>query len=571
MSYLVLARKWRPKTFDEVVGQATLTRTLKNALSSGRIGHAFLFSGARGVGKTTTARILAKALNCSKGDGPQAEPCGECPSCLEIASGASLDVQEIDGATNNGVEQVRELRESARYNPARDRFKIWIIDEVHMLSTGAFNALLKTLEEPPPRVKFIFATTEYHKIPDTILSRCQQYDFRMIPAKELLAHLREVADGEKIQVSEESLTKIARAAEGSARDALSLFDQVLSFSGDEVKDEDLAALLGLVDRELLLTVSQGVVEGNSLGLLDLVEKLSDYGADYKNFARELLLHYREILLVKLAPDSSSLLAGVVPEERARLRPLAEAYSEEDVLRILDLLTKADEELRKAQDPRVTLELALLKMVQMRRLLPFAELVDRVERLAAGNPLPPRATAPVFAPIQPPSAPAPRAVAAPPAAAKAALAAPSAKAAPAASVEVSVSTTVTTTVAVAASGADDLLAALLAACQARPSLAQPLRSATARLEADVLVLEVAPDFVAFAGMHQDEYRDLAKTATGRTLKVQIGSGAVVPEAKAAPSQEEVKKERLRQEAAREPAVQEALDLFDGKLLDVKETP
>ena len=279
---------------------------------------------------------------------------------------------------------MRELRESARYSPARDRFKIWIIDEVHMLSTGAFNALLKTLEEPPPRVKFIFATTEYHKIPDTILSRCQQYDFRMIPAKELLAHLREVADGEKIQVSDESLAKIARAAEGSARDALSLFDQVLSFSGDEVKDEDLAALLGLVDRELLLTVSQGVVEGNSLGLLDLVEKLSDYGADYKNFARELLLHYREILLVKLAPDSSSLLAGVVPEERARLRPLAEAYSEEDVLRILDLLAKADEELRKAQDPRVTLELALLKMVQMRRLLPFAELVDRVERLAAGT-------------------------------------------------------------------------------------------------------------------------------------------------------------------------------------------
>jgi DNA polymerase-3 subunit gamma/tau len=560
MSYLVLARKWRPKTFDEVVGQATLTRTLKNALTSGRIGHAFLFSGARGVGKTTTARILAKALNCSKGEGPQAEPCGECPSCLEIASGASLDVQEIDGATNNGVEQVRELRESARYSPARDRFKIWIIDEVHMLSTGAFNALLKTLEEPPPRVKFIFATTEYHKIPDTILSRCQQYDFRMIPAKELLVHLRQVADGEKIQVTDESLAKIARAAEGSARDALSLFDQVLSFSGNEVKDEDLAALLGLVDRELLLTASQSVVEGNSLTLLDLVEKLSDYGADYKNFARELLLHYREILLSKLAPDSSALLAGVVPEERARLRPLAEAYSEEDLLRILDLLTKADEELRKAQDPRVTLELALLKMVQLRRLLPFAELVDRVERLAAGNPAPPRAALPAFSAVLPAPAPAPvsrPAAAAAPTAAKAPAPAPASSAAPA--------------TATAVAGAVDLLAALLAACQTRPSLAQPLRAATARLEGDVLVLEVAPDFVAFASMHVNEYRDLVKSAAGRTLKVQIGSGAAVEEAPAAPpTPEAVKKERLRQEAAREPAVQEALDLFDGKLLDVRET-
>ncbi len=301
-----------------------------------------------------------------------------------------------------------------------------------------------------------------------------------------------------------------------------------------------------------------MVEGNSLGLLDLVEKLSDYGADYKNFARELLLHYREILLLKLAPDSSSLLAGVVPEERARLRPLADAYSEEDLLRILDLLTKADEELRKAQDPRVTLELALLKMVQMRRLLPFAELVDRVERLAAGNPLPPR-VAPVLAATPQPPAPGPRpAAVAVPATAQATLPAPSSAPAPAARATL------------AAAGADDLLAALLAACQTRPSLAQPLRSATARLEGDVLMLEVAPDFAAFAGMHVDEYRDLAKTAAGRTLKVQIGSGAVVEEAKAAPSQEEVKKERLRQEAAREPAVQEALDLFDGKLLDVRET-
>jgi DNA polymerase-3 subunit gamma/tau len=561
MPYLVLARKWRPKTFDEVVGQATPMRTLKNALRSGRIGHAFLFSGARGVGKTTTARILAKALNCGKGEGPTPDPCGECPSCLEIAAGSSLDVQEIDGATNNGVEQVRELRESARYNPARDRFKIWIIDEVHMLSAGAFNALLKTLEEPPPRVKFIFATTEYHKIPDTILSRCQQYDFRMIPARELVAHLREVADGEGIAIADESLGRIARAADGSARDALSLFDQVLSFSGNEVKAEDVGALLGLVDRELLMRASQAVIEGNSRGLLELVEALSDYGADYRNFARELLLHYRDILLVKLSPEASTLVASLVPEDRARLRPLAEGYSEEDLLRVLDLLTETETELRASQDPRVTLELCLLKMVQMRRLLPFQDLVDRVERLAAGRPLAPRADPPPAMAV----APAPRATAPAPASSPAR----SQPAPPAASAPAAAPSAPPAAPSPAANDAAGILAAMMTACQARPSLAQPLRGATARLEGDSLAIEVAADFVGFASMHLDEYRDLAKAASGRALKVRVEVGARVEEAPEAPSPVDLKRERLRREAEREPAVQEALDLFDGKVVDVRE--
>ena len=327
LSYQVLALKYRPATFDEVVGQSTVIRTLRNAIEQDRIGHAFLLSGARGVGKTTTARLLAKALNCSKGEGPTAEPCDECDSCREIADGQSLDVQEIDGASNNSVDQVRELRESARYNPARDRFKIWIIDEVHMLSTGAFNALLKTLEEPPPRVKFIFATTEYHKIPETILSRCQQYDFRMIPTRDLQAHLRTVADREGIQVGDAALGQIARAAEGSVRDGLSLFDQVLAFTGEEVKDEEVAGLLGLVDRELLHRASGAIEAGDSLAVFDLVESLADYGADYRNFARELLLHLREILLVKLSPEDSPLQSAILPEERERLQARAAAFSE----------------------------------------------------------------------------------------------------------------------------------------------------------------------------------------------------------------------------------------------------
>jgi len=583
MSYQVLARKWRPRTFDEVVGQGTVTRTLKNALGSGRIGHAFLLSGARGVGKTTSARILAKALNCSNGDKPTAEPCGECASCKEITNGSSLDVQEIDGATHNGVEQVRELRESARYNPARDRFKIWIIDEVHMLSTGAFNALLKTLEEPPPRVKFIFATTEYHKIPDTILSRCQQYDFRLIPARELVTHLRQVADGEGITVSDDTLARLARTAEGSARDALSLFDQVLSFSGQTVRDEDVSALLGLIDRELLLAASRAVAAGDSLAALELVERLSDYGADYRNFTRELILHFRELLLLKVAPGESVLIAQIVPEERDRLQPVAAALSEEDLLRIFEVLAKAETDLRLAQDPRVTLEMALLKIVQMQRLLPFADLVSRVERLAGGVSAP----APAPAPRAPEIAAAPRPVArveptpvpAPvptPKPAEARMPPPIMSAiqpaAPAAVAPAPAPAAVAAT-ATLADGPDAVLQAMVAQAQTRPSLAQPLRSARARQDGETLVLEFTSDFSVFADLHADEYRDLARKATGRPTKVKITSGAAAPEAAAGQPEvasPERKRQQLIEEASREPAVQEALDLFGGRVVDVRET-
>ena len=305
--------------------------------ASGRIGHAFLLSGARGVGKTTTARILAKALNCSKGETPTPEPCGECASCVEIAAGTSLDVQEIDGATHNGVDQVRELRESARYNPARDRFKIWIIDEVHMLSTAAFNALLKTLEEPPPRVKFIFATTEYHKIPDTILSRCQQYDFRMIPARELLAHLREVADARRgSSVSDEALAPHRARRRGQrARRAVAVRPGAVLQRQRGAGRGHLGAAGPDRPRAAARRLAGAAAAGDTLALLELVERLSDYGADYRNFTRELLLHFREILLLKLAPGRQPRSSRqIVPEERERLRPLAEAFSEEDLLRSL---------------------------------------------------------------------------------------------------------------------------------------------------------------------------------------------------------------------------------------------
>ncbi len=569
MSYQVLALKYRPTSFDEVVGQTTVTRTLQRALERGKIGHAFLLSGARGVGKTTTARILAKALNCSKAEGPTACPCSTrteesranaCPSCREIADGRSLDVQEIDGASNNSVDQVRELRESARYNPTRDRFRIWVIDEVHMLSTGAFNALLKTLEEPPPRVKFIFATTEYHKIPETILSRCQQYDFRMIPARELQQHLRNVAEQEKIRVGDTALALVARAAEGSVRDALSLFDQVLAFTGDEVKDEEVAGLLGLVDRELLHRASRAIVEGDSLGMLELVESLADYGADYRNFVRELLLHLREVLVLKLAPPGSALTAGVLPEETERLRALAGALSEEDLLRALDLLTQAEGDLRNVTDPRVALDLVLLKLVQMRRLVPFADVVARVERLLGGAP-----AAGLFAP---PAAaaralPEPRRAVPPPL--------PSRPEAPVPPPAEPRSEEPPRTAAPAAAGsAEAILATMLSLCQSRPTLAAPLRQAAVRFDGGTLVLEVPPDFTTLASEHAEEYRALAKKAAGHGLALRIGAGAAPARASATgPSPEVARKQKLREEAEKEPAVQEALDLFDGRVVDVRE--
>ena len=424
--------------------------------------------------------------------------------------GDSLDVQEIDGATHNGVEQVRELRESARYNPARDRFKIWIIDEVHMLSTGAFNALLKTLEEPPPRVKFVFATTEYHKLPDTILSRCQQYDFRLIPAARAAgAPARRSPSGEQVKVSDEALGRIARAAEGSARDALSLFDQVLSFSGERGARRGLSARCsGLIDRELLLAASRAVAAGDSLALLELVERLSDYGADYRNFARELLLHFREILLLKLAPRGSALLAALTPEERERVRPLAAAFSEEDLLRVLEVLTEADTELRPGPGPARD---AGAGAAEARAASPpgaLPELVERVERLAGGAAAPRAARG--AGPRRPPrarhaAAPAPAPARRP----RRAGGARPARPAPAAA-----------TASVAAS-----LDRHARASPRRRGRRSPSRCAARRRarRATRSCSRCSPTSAALAAMHVDEYRELARKAGGRPLKVRIGAG------------------------------------------------
>ncbi len=380
MSYQVLALKWRPKVFEEVVGQETVTRTLRNAIKQDRAAHAFLFSGVRGVGKTTTARILAKALNCATG--PTATPCGECPACVEITSSTSLDVLEIDGASNNGVEQVREIIEGSRYAPSRDRFKIYIIDEVHMLSTPAFNALLKTLEEPPPRVKFIFATTEYHKIPDTIVSRCQQFEFRTVPIAIIADQLRSIAQHEGIEIEDAAVSQIARAAEGSLRDALSALDQVLAAVGTKIEEKDVAELLGLVDHEVLAGAARAIMDRQIGAILSIVDELVRGGRDLRSFARGLIQYFRDLLVVRAAPDSPELveLAG----DRQELAELSSRLSEDDLIRSIDLLTQVEGALRWAPEPRFHLEVALLKLAQLRELVPFEDLLARFEALASGS-------------------------------------------------------------------------------------------------------------------------------------------------------------------------------------------
>src|SRR5262245_3068009 len=324
MKYQVIARKFRPQLFDDVVGQKPIVQTLQNAIQMNRIGHAYLFSGPRGVGKTTTARILAKGLNCVKG--PTVTPCNECPSCQEIASGKSIDVFEIDAASNTGVDNIRELRESAKYAAARNRYKIFIIDEVHMLSTSAFNALLKILEEPPPHVVFIMATTERHKLPATILSRCQQFVFRTISPAEIQGHLRQIADREGVKIDDRALSYIVKASEGSMRDAQSLLDQIISFSGQQVVDEDVREVLGFIPSEILDGTLDALAARDSKGLLENVAIVIDQGLNIQQYVREFIGRVRDVLMLKLGLEEKILAS---PEEKGILRERAAAISEQD--------------------------------------------------------------------------------------------------------------------------------------------------------------------------------------------------------------------------------------------------
>ncbi len=381
MSYQVIARKWRPQTFDDLVGQQHVTETLKNAIKNDRVAHAYIFSGARGVGKTTAARILAKALNCVKGPTPQ--PCGECDSCKEIAAGTSLDVIEIDAASNRGIDQIRELREMVRYAPAASRSKVVILDEAHMLTGEASNALLKTLEEPPDLVIFVMATTQPEDLVDTIRSRSQHFHFRALTFAEIAGRLEEIAQKENLKIEPGAMAVIARMAEGSLRDALSLLEQARAYCGDTISDKEVRELLGVAPEDALEELMQSIAQGSADRALGLVHTFQKEGRNLQHFCREAIRHMRNLLIARTCGAESDLIAAT-PDQRPALAKAAALFSEEDLTRFFQILLQTDDDLRRKPDPRVHLEMGLLRLINAARLAPLEELLAELKSGAPGS-------------------------------------------------------------------------------------------------------------------------------------------------------------------------------------------
>jgi DNA polymerase-3 subunit gamma/tau len=399
-TYQVLARKWRPQRFDDVIGQRGVTQTLRNAIATGRIAQSFVFSGPRGVGKTTTARILARGLNCI--NGPTADPCGTCDACVEIAQGRDIDVIEIDAATNTQVDKVRQvIIEGLGMAPVRNRYKIFIIDEVHRLSQQAFDALLKSIEEPPPHVIFMMATTEIDKVPATIQSRSQVFELKMISVKQIADQLRAIASVEGIQIDDTALMMVARAGDGSMRDAQSAFDQVIAFAGSTISADDVTNVLGLVRRDLLLEIAEAVADEDAPAMFALAGRAVESGYELRSVIRELARLTRDVMLVKIDPSRASDPEIAAEGERERMTALAPRFSPEDLMRAFDLLSKAEIDIRGSAHPRYHLEMALLRWIHLRKLVPLSDLIDGIEK---GSPASARAAMPSPRPAAAPAAP-----------------------------------------------------------------------------------------------------------------------------------------------------------------------
>ena len=568
MSYQVLARKFRPGRFDEVTGQEPIVRTLRNAIEGDRLAHAYLFSGVRGVGKTTLARILAKCLNCRAFEAPVPDPCGKCESCLEISESGSLDVHEIDGASNRGIDDVRELRETSRYQPSRDRYRVFIIDEVHMLTREAFNALLKTLEEPPAHVVFIFATTEYQKVPDTITSRCQHFEFRRIPRPVLAQTLSSVAKRENVKLGDRAADLLARSAGGSLRDALGFLDQAIAYCGDEITDEGLRETLGVIGLEVVDSFFDAVTAGDAAAAVKLVDDLAKSGHDLGHFCRELVERARELLLLRSSSEAAAVL-DLSEAEAAEARKRAEAFSVEDLLRISAALTDLEARLRWSPHPRFSLEMAAIQLTQAGRLEPIGELVARMEALAGGATPTPRAggssgSAPAGgrsrqAAAGPKSAPRRSAKPSAPAAERAAGSEPAAAAAP-----------------MPADSKEEEIRRRISS--KRSALASYLEHAgVMRLEGERLVIRFPTRFALFKnGLARSDNRQIveqaAEEATGHKVTLDVGISEETDPSMETITQEENRKTRhdaLMSRAMEEPAVRSFMETFRGTVVRIEE--
>jgi DNA polymerase III subunit gamma/tau len=575
MAYQVTARKWRPKRFDDVIGQQAVTRTLKNALVSGRLAQAFVFAGPRGVGKTTTARILARALNCEKG--PTAEPCGVCDACVEIAEGRDIDVLEIDAATHTQVDNVREvIIAGLDIMPVRDRRKIFIIDEVHMLSGSSFNALLKSIEEPPPHVVFMMATTELGKIPETVLSRSQVYEFRTISARQIADQLRTIVDAEKITVGDDSLLLIARDADGSMRDAQSKLDQVIAFTGSTIGGDDVATVLGLVGRDLLLNTLTAVADEDAAAAFSLAGRAVEMGYDLRLVCRELSRVVRDLLVLSVDPSRASDPEIAGDGERDRLLELVKRFSREDLLRAFDLLTKAEADIRNAAQPRYHLEMTLLRWIHLRKLMPIEELIQ-----AAGS----GGTLPRSAPAAPlrsatPAAPASARTATAPALARTATTVPPAskpQTVPAAPALTAPRQTPPAMSAVPVPTGDASL---------KDAFLSEVRKSNAVLYNTVVVqaqrIEVQADRIVLTytaaqkiGPTFDKYRPVLEASAtrlaGRKMTVVVETAtaeAAAPGGETRPGEAD-RKSALKEEALADAGVQALLEVFPAEIRDVEE--
>jgi len=593
MSYQVIARKWRPQTFDDLVGQQHVTETLKNAIKNDRVAHAYIFSGARGVGKTTAARILAKALNCVKG--PTATPCGECDSCKEIAAGTSLDVIEIDAASNRGIDQIRELREMVRYAPAASRSKVVILDEAHMLTGEASNALLKTLEEPPDRVIFVMATTQPEDLVDTIRSRSQHFHFRALTFAEIAGRLEEIAKKENLQIETGAMAVIARMAEGSLRDALSLLEQARAYCGDTIPDKDVRELLGVVPDDALEELVGAISEGSADRALGLVHTFQKEGRNLQHFCREAIRHMRNLLIARTCGADSDLIAAT-PDQRPALAKAAALFSEEDLTRFFQILLQTDDDLRRKPDPRVHLEMGLLRLINASRLAPLEELLAELKSgaLSSGaNARVARSAAPAVASATSAKSATPSITAAIPAqpkpdtktqfsspfaaqtSAAAATVAASAEARQAVEAEESAVPAKSNGAAAQAIGiSQEHVAEIKIAIQAQQKFLGELVEQSSRWELDGVELRIyfSPENRAYAELMEgreslEKIRVISSKVLGRAVRVCAKLEAVAAVAASAARSASGTQE-LRAQFERDPMVRSMLQRFGGKISEVK---